>query len=66
MIVFCRECGKQMEPNPGWLGTWICPDSRLILSDSPPYKRKCNGFEISDEGVKAFEDECLRQWSERN
>jgi|GEM_PF-5213052 len=56
----CPECGKPMCEETGWKGLWTCPDSKIRLNDSPPFRFKCDGKEITDEGVELFEAEIIR------
>ena len=53
----CPKCGKPMHEEIKFFGLWSCPDSKIILTDKPPYLRKCDGMELTEEGSQAFEDE---------
>lgn len=57
----CPECGKPMTESEGFPGLWCCPDSKIRLNDEPPYRFKCQGLEITEEGYAAFDREVLRQ-----
>ncbi len=50
----------------GFPGLWRCPDYGPPLNDAPPYKYKCRGMEITEEGAEAFDRECQRLFAERN
>lgn len=30
-------------------GLWMCPDGRIRLNDSPPFRFNCGGMELTDE-----------------
>jgi hypothetical protein len=62
----CPQCGKVMEEQPGWSGLWICPDYKKPLNSAPPFKFKCTGAELTEEGADAFDAECLRYISKNN
>ncbi len=55
-----------MEEEPGWPGLWRCPDNKVRLNDAPPFRWKCNGKEITEEAVEAFEDAYAKLIAERN
>lgn len=61
----CPKCGKPMEEAPQWKGMWMCPDYKKALNDSPPFKYKCKGMELTEEGAKLLDEELHKQWSER-
>jgi hypothetical protein len=62
----CPKCGKPMVEQPKFPGLWMCPDGKIFLNDSPPFRRLCEGMELTDEGAELFDAELRRQWSERN
>lgn len=62
----CPKCGKEMREEPRFPGLWCCPDYKIRLNERPPYQFKCNGTEVTEAGVKAFDAECRRQFLERN
>lgn len=62
----CPKCGKQMAEEPKFKGYWMCPDGKVLLSDFPPYIRKCDGSELTQEGAADLEDELMRQWTNKN
>ena len=47
-------------------GLWTCPDFSTPLNDSPPYRYACTGMEVTDAGLEAFEQECLKLLIQRN
>lgn len=47
-------------------GLGICPDGKIRLNNSPPYLFKCEGKEVTDAAVVAFDDEMNRQRAKRN
>ena len=63
---FCLECGKELEECPSWPGVWICPDYKEPINSTVPYKYKCTGMEIEDEGMEAFAKEMQKLIGERN
>lgn len=62
----CPQCGKTMTENPTWPGLWECPDSKIRLNDSAPFRWKCRGREFTQQAVDAFDAECRRIIAERN
>lgn len=63
----CPNCGKPMiEDRDKWPGLWFCPDTKVLLTDSPPYLRKCKGMEITDEGCEVFDKACWDLIASRN
>jgi hypothetical protein len=55
-----------MIEQPKFPGLWLCPDSKVKLTDSPPFRRLCEGMELTDEGAELFDAELRRQAAERN
>lgn len=55
-----------MMESEGFPGLWFCPDSKIRLNDAPPFRFKCEGMEITDEGCAAFDREVLRQTARLN
>ena len=62
----CPNCKKPMIEEPKFPGLWMCPDGKIRLNDSPPYRFKCEGKELTDGGAEAFHRELCRQSAERN
>jgi hypothetical protein len=62
----CPECGKPMIEEPEWKGLWTCPDSKIKLNDAPPFRFKCDGKELTNEGVEVFETEYIRLIAQLN
>ena len=62
----CPKCGKPMTENKGWRGLWVCPDYKHALNDKPPFRYKCNGTILTDEGVAEFDEAVMRIMAERN
>lgn len=62
----CPQCGKPMAEEPKWKGLWACPDSKIRLNDEPPYQYQCDGMELTEEGVEAFNAELWRIHTARN
>lgn len=37
-----------------WLGLWTCPDFKTAINDSPPFRYKCTGMELSPAAQAEF------------
>ena len=62
----CPKCGKPMRECPKWPGLWQCVDYGKPINDAKPYRYKCTGLEITDEGVQGFDEACRKIICERN
>lgn len=65
-IYLCPKCGKAMEEAPKWPGMWSCPDYKNALNDSPPFRYKCTGSKLTDEGADLLESELWKKYVSRN
>lgn len=50
-----------MIENPKWKGDLNCPDYITALNDRPPFRYKCTGSELTDEGAALLEEELMKQ-----
>lgn len=66
VIKHCLRCGKEMAEQPKFPGLWMCPDYKVALNDSPPFRYKCEGMELTGVGSEALERELFKIISERN
>lgn len=64
--MFCPKCGKAMSENPKWPGYWRCPDYAIPLNDSPPYRFKCDGSHLTDQGVRLFDEALHKEHAKQN
>lgn len=55
-----------MKEEPKFPGLWICPDGRVRINESPPYRFKCAGVELTEEGTEALQKEIWKQYAQRN
>lgn len=62
----CPKCGKPMAEEPKFKGLWMCPDGKIRLNETAPFAFKCDGMKLTNAGVKALENELLRQHLLRN
>jgi len=62
----CPKCQKPMIENPKWPGQWSCPDYKKALNDRPPFRFKCTGQHLTEEGEALFEDALLKAQASRN
>jgi hypothetical protein len=62
----CPECGKLMVEEKKWPGLFVCPDNKIRLNDSPPFRFKCTGMEVTDEAVEQFDRAIWKLYVERN
>ena len=62
----CPKCGKPMSEMPTFPGYWKCPDYSIALNDRPPYRYKCEGSHLTDEGARSLNEEIVRLQSKRN
>lgn len=62
----CPKCGKDMSEEPEFKGLWTCPDFKVRLTERPPFRFKCTGMELTEEGGAALVSEIERLIAERN
>lgn len=55
-----------MEENPKWKGVFSCPDFRVKLNYSPPFKFKCTGLKISRKASADFYNEVRLRIAQTN
>ncbi len=55
-----------MEEQKKFRGLFCCPDLAVRLSDEPPFRYKCSGMVMTDQGAKEFEAELWRTKAARN
>ena len=66
LIKPCPICGKPMAEEAKFPGLWICPDGKIQLNDSPPYRFKCDGLMLTKEGSEEFLKTLRETYLERN
>jgi hypothetical protein len=59
-VHLCPKCGKQMNEEASFPGLWMCPDYKVRLNDSPPFRFLCTGSEITKAGADALAEELNR------
>lgn len=59
-VRMCPKCGKPMDEQPKFPGLWVCEDGKIPLNDAPPFRFKCDGLELTNEGARALHTEILR------
>lgn len=51
-----------MAEQPKFPGLWMCPDYKVALNDSPPFRYKCEGMELTGVGSESLERELFKQY----
>lgn len=62
----CPKCGKTLAEERKFPGLWTCPDSKILLNDARPFRYKCDGMHLTDDGARAFGEELNREHARRN
>ena len=55
-----------MSEMPTFPGYWKCPDYSIALNERPPYRYKCEGSHLTDEGAQSLNDEIVRLQAKQN
>ncbi len=62
----CPKCGKAMAEQPHFPGLWTCPDYKTPINDRPPFKFKCTGMKLTEQGQKDFVATLENELAKRN